>query len=44
MLTPRENPAGMVDAFMAISQGAISRNPYVSVVCDILRLSFHKVQ
>lgn len=44
MLTPLENPAGMADTFMAISQGAISRNPYISVVCDILRLSFLKVQ
>lgn len=44
MLTPRENPAGMADAFMAISQEAICRNPYISVVCDILRLSFPKAQ
>lgn len=44
MLTPRENPAGMEDAFMGISQGAISRNSYISVICDILRLPFPKVQ
>lgn len=43
MLTPRENPAGMVDAFMVISLGAISRNSHIFVVCDILRLSFPKV-
>lgn len=44
MLTLRENPAGMLDTFIAISQGAISRNSYVSFVCDILRTSIPKVQ
>jgi len=44
MLTLRENPDGMLCAFIAISQGAISRHSYISFVCGILRISFAKVQ
>lgn len=44
MLILRENPAGMLDVFMAISQGAISWNSCVSFVCGILRISLPKVQ